>query len=259
MERKEEEKLLLSKITDKINFCERKNKIQVTDFLDLSQKQQVYIFLNTKKIKNYLFYGGVEAAERVAVVFYPEKLENIIQNINLNEYIKVVRIALPNENKGKYIHKDYLGALMKLGLKREKVGDILVDENGADIIIKEDILKFVLSNLPSLTRFSKAKVEEISLEDVRKIESKKEIITITIPSMRIDNIVSELARCSRGKANELLATERVLVNYEVIQKSSKEIKPKDIVTIRGKGRFEIKEIKGNTRSGRILLEVGKFC
>ena len=51
MERKEEEKLLLSKITDKINFCERKNKIQVTDFLDLSQKQQVYIFLNTKKIK----------------------------------------------------------------------------------------------------------------------------------------------------------------------------------------------------------------
>ena len=170
-----------------------------------------------------------------------------------------MRIALPNENKGKYMHKDYLGALMKLGLKREKVGDILVDENGADIIIKEDILKFVLSNLPSLTRFSKAKVEEISLEDVRKIESKKEIITITIPSMRIDNIVSELARCSRGKANELLATERVLVNYEVIQKSSKEIKPKDIVTIRGKGRFEIKEIKGNTRSGRILLEVGKFC
>ena len=81
----------------------------------------------------------------------------------------------------------------------------------------------------------------------------------TIPSMRIDNIVSELARCSRGKANELLAAERVLVNYEVIQKSSKEIKPKDIVTIRGKGRFEIKEIKGNTRSGRILLEVGKFC
>ena len=77
--------------------------------------------------------------------------------------------------------------------------------------------------------------------------------------MRIDNIVSELARCSRGKANELLAAERVLVNYEVIQKSSKEIKPKDIVTIRGKGRFEIKEIKGNTRSGRILLEVGKFC
>ena len=90
MERKEEEKLLLSKITDKINFCERKNKIQVTDFLDLSQKQQVYIFLNTKKIKNYLFYGGVEAAERVAVVFYPEKLENIIQNINLNEYIKAI-------------------------------------------------------------------------------------------------------------------------------------------------------------------------
>lgn len=255
--KKEDEKLVLSKVVDKISFCETKNKIQVTDFLDLGQKQLIYNFLNNQKVKNYIFYGGFKEAERVLAVFYPEKLENLIQNMNFNEYIKVIRITLPNENKGKYTHQNYLGALMKLGLKREKIGDILVDENGADIIIKEDILKFLITNLPQLTRFQKSKIEEIKLEELRKALIQKEKMTITVSSMRIDNIVAELAKCSRNKANELLEQERVFVNYEVITKSTKQIKEDDKITIRGKGRFEVKQILGNTRKGRIMVEIEK--
>lgn len=255
--KKEEEKLILSKVIDKISFCETKNKIQVTDFLDLKKKQLVYNFLNSQKFSNYIFFGGFEETERVIVIFYPKKLEDIKQNINFNEYLKVIRITLPNENKGKYTHQNYLGALMKLGLKREKIGDILVDENGADIIIKEDILKFLIINMPSLTRFQKAKIEEIKLEELRKIIIKKEKITITVSSMRIDNIVAELAKCSRNKANELLEQERVFVNYEVITKTTKQIKENDKITIRGKGRFEVKQIVGNTKKGRIMIEIEK--
>lgn len=255
--KKEEEKLILSKVIDKISFCETKNKIQVTDFLDLKQKQLVYNFLNSQKFSNYIFCGGFEETERVIVIFYPKKLEDIKQNINFNEYLKVIRITLPNENKGKYTHQNYLGALMKLGLKREKIGDILVDENGADIIIKEDILKFLIINMPSLTRFQKAKIEEIKLEELRKIIIKKEKITITVSSMRIDNIVAELAKCSRNKANELLEQERVFVNYEVITKTTKQIKENDKITIRGKGRFEVKQIVGNTKKGRIMIGIEK--
>ena len=255
--KKEDEKLVLSKVMDKISFCETKNKIQVTDFLDLGQKQLIYNFLNNQKVKNYIFYGGFKEAERVLAVFYPEKLEDLIQNMNFNEYIKVIRITLPNENKGKYTHQNYLGALMKLGLKREKIGDILVDENGADIIIKEDILKFLITNLPQLTRFQKSKIEEIKLEELRKALIQKEKMTITVSSMRIDNIVAELAKCSRNKANELLEQERVFVNYEVITKSTKQIKEDDKITIRGKGRFEVKQILGNTRKGRIMVEIEK--
>ena len=76
--------------------------------------------------------------------------------------------------------------------------------------------------------------------------------------MRLDNIVAELARCSRGKANEILEQERVLVNYEIVQKSSKEIKQNDVITIRGKGRFIVKEIIGNTKKGRIIVNVEGF-
>ena len=255
--KKEDEKLVLSKIMDKINFCETRNKIQVTDFFDLGQKQVVYNFLNSQKFKNYMFYGGFEEAERVIAVFYPEKLKELIQNIDFNEYIKAIRITLPNENKGKYIHQNYLGALMKLGLNREKIGDILVDENGADVIIKEDILKFLVINLPELTRFQKSKIEEIRLEELRKAIIKKEKIMITVSSMRVDNIVAELAKCSRNKANELLEQERVFVNYEVIIKATKQIKEDDKITIRGKGRFKINKKVGTTKKDRIILEVEK--
>jgi len=147
---------------------------------------------------------------------------------------------------------------MKLGIAREKIGDILVDDKGADILVAPEMLKFLLNNIPSLTRFSKSKIEQINLENLKIPEIQTQIIKITISSMRLDNIVSELARCSRGKANEILEQERVLVNYEIVQKSSKEIKENDIITIRGKGRFVVKEIIGNTRKGRIVLNIESF-
>lgn len=146
---------------------------------------------------------------------------------------------------------------MKLGIKREKIGDILVDKQGADIIISSEILKFLLNNLTELTRFQKAKIEEIELSELKKVNIEKEQITITVSSMRLDNIVAELANCSRSKALELLTQERVFVNFEMIKKQTKEIKENDRITIRGKGRFEIKEIVGNTRKGNIILKVEK--
>ena len=254
----EKDRLLISKLIDKIRFCETKNKIQTTDFLDEMEQKLLENFLNSQKISNYFYTCGFEEAERKILVIYPEKLENIISNINLNEYINSIRIELPNEMHSKYSHKNYLGGLVKLGISREKIGDILVDDNGADILLMPEMLKFLIINIPSLTRFSKSKITPISLKNLKKIEIKTQSIKITVASMRLDNIVSELAKCSRGKANELLAQERVLLNHEIVEKSSKEVKENDIVTIRGKGRFIIKNIVGSSKKGRLCIEVEKF-
>lgn len=257
--KKPEEKLLLSKIVDKISFCETKNKIQVSDFLDLAQQELIKKFLNLQKQENYFICGGFINAERKIAIFYPKKLEYIVKEnkININEFIKVIQINLPNENIGKYEHKTYLSALMKMGIKREKIGDILVDEVGADIFISTDILKFIQNNLNELTRFKKANIEEIALEQIRKIDIKKEEITINVSSMRLDNIVAELAKCSRNKASEIIAQERVFVNFEQVLKVTKEIKVGDRITIRGKGRFEIKEKLGNTKKENMILLIEK--
>ena len=83
-------------------------------------------------------------------------------------------------------------------------------------------------------------------------------MTIVVASMRIDNIVSELARCSRSGADEYIIDERVLVNYKTVLKGSKLVENNDVVTIRGKGKFIIDGLVRNTRNDRYVLKVRKY-
>lgn len=234
-----DEKMLLAEVLDKIENTNNRNKIEHTDFLDLAQNELVQKFLNKQKVENYIKYGGFNEAERKMYIFYPEKFNEQVVEKNLSSIVQIIRIELPDDLIGKYTHRDYLGAVMKLGVKREKVGDIIVENNGADIIINKEITKFLEQNL-------------------RNVEVKKEEIEIIVASLRLDNVASELARCSRSKIIEIMNTERVFVNFQVETKKTKQIKEGDMITIRGKGRFFIKEIIGQTRSGRTILKVEKF-
>ncbi len=134
----------------------------------------------------------------------------------------------------------------------------MLEKTGADIIISKEIEKFLMSNLTSLTRFQKAKVETIKLEEINYIEKEKQILKINVPSMRLDAIVGEIARVSRSEANNLLNQERVFVNFKEELRNTKQVEEGDIITIRGKGRFTISNILGQTRSNRINIEVQKW-
>ena len=129
----EEDKLLVSRVLDKLEFVQKKNSIETTDFLDMHQKTVAEKVLKSQKITNYICYGGYSNAERVMIILYPEKLEDVFNNnqYDFNNIVKVIRVILPNEMKGKYSHRDYLGAVIKVGLKREKVGDIIVEDQKA--------------------------------------------------------------------------------------------------------------------------------
>lgn len=256
--KKEEDKLLVAKTLDKIDFCNIKNKIMYTDFLDLAQKNIIQRLLNRFKIQNYVFFGGFDSAERTICVFYPNKLNIEMVKKNYDNIIKVIEIELPNDLNGKYNHRDYLGGLMKLGIKREKIGDILVNNNGAQIIALKELSEFLENNLKDLTRFSKSEIQIKNLEQLQEVEIKKEEIKIIVPSLRLDNLVSEISKTSRTKAEEIIRQERVLVNFETVTKDSKLIKEKDILTIRGKGRFKLLEIVGNTKKGRYILTIEKY-
>ena len=256
--REKDDKILLAQVLDKIEAVEKKNKIEYTDFLDLAQIELVQKFINKIRVENYMSYGGFEQAERKMFVFYPEKFNVNVVEKNLSNIVQIIRIELPDDLKGKYTHRDYLGAVIKLGIERKKVGDIIVDNNGADIIIDKDISKFLLDNLGSLTRFSKSEITIQNVEDLRQVEIKKEEIEIIVSSMRLDNVISELARCSRNKALDIINQERVFINFECETKKTKQIKTGDMVTIRGKGRFFVKEISGQTRSGRTVIKIEKF-
>ncbi len=254
-----EDKLLISKLLDQEELSRKNNKITSTDFLNLNEEYILKNILKANNIDNYIISGGANDAERKTILFYPEKLTQVANEnpISLLD-ISVIRICIPKELEGMYTHKDYLGALIKIGIAREKIGDIIVSNDGADILIKNEITNFALSNLKSLTRFSKAEIFKIDLKDIRTITKNLLKIKIIVPSMRLDAVVSELARTSRNKANELLNLGKVFVNFENITKGTKQVKEKDIITIRNRGRFVLEKIEGQTKSGRNILLVNKY-
>ena len=244
---------------DKIKLSNIKNNVQYLDFLDFREQHLLQKIINTVKVENYIFCGSIDNAERKVLLFYPEKLSDLIKN-NIKSIlpIKCIRIKLPKEMYGKYSHRNYLGGLIKLGIKREKIGDILVFEDGADIIILEEIEKFLLANLGTLTRFNKSLIESIELDNIREKKINKQEINIIVPSLRIDAVISDILKTSRGKVDELLKEGRVFLNYEDIYKATKQVKEKDILVVRGKGKFEIGSTDGMTKNGRLRMKVIKF-
>ena len=252
----QEDKLLLAVVLDKIEFCKSKNKIECTDFLNLAEQDLVDKFLKRINFKNYYFFGGAGEAERKILIVYPEKLTEEMTRKNHSKMISVIKITLPIALDEEYDHRRYL--IMKLGVEREKIGDISVKSKGAEIVIKNEVQKFLIQNLGSLTRFSSADIEVIDIEDLQKIEAQKVEITEIVASLRLDNIVASLARTSRNKAVDMLEQERVFLNFKNETKASKSVKVGDIITIRGKGRFVFKEISGNTRKGRFVIKIDKF-
>ena len=152
--RKTEDRILLSQVLDKIEIAEKRNQIQYTDFLDMYQVALVKKFLNKNQLQNYILYGGFEDAERKIAIFYSDNYDKEIVEKDYQKMLKVIRVQLGKDEIGKYTHRNYLGGIIKLGMKREKVGDILVADDGADIIVKEETAKILSKDLETLTPVS---------------------------------------------------------------------------------------------------------
>lgn len=260
---KAEDKILIAKILDKIQFTSQKNQIQTTEFLDGYEQKIAQQILQKANHKTAVFYGGYEQAERKILYFFPEKLADFMEgelqsNKVIQKEMKVIAIHLPNELKGQYQHRDYLSGLMKLGIKREKIGDILVRENGADILVQSDILSYLLTNVPQLTRFQKAEIFSKEISELEVVQVRLQKMVILIPQLRIDAVISELLHVSRTKANEIIAQERVIVNYEVKTKNASMLQAGDLLTVRGKGKFKIGEVMSQTSKGKLRVEVEKY-
>lgn len=255
----EDDKLLVSKLFDKIEFTSKRNSVEYTDFLDMRQRQLLEKVMREIKFENYVSYGAYETAERTVMFIYPEKLEEVFKNGNFefDTILEIIRIKLPNELKGMYSHRDYLGGIIKIGIRREKVGDIITRKDGADLIVLKESAKYILEGLKALTRFSKAEFETLKIEELNIQAPSTEIINIIIPSMRIDSVVSESIRTSRAKASQIIKEEKVFINHELVTKSSKEVKIDDLITVRGKGRFKVSKILNSTKRGNLVVEIEK--
>ncbi len=209
-----------------------------------------------EKITNWIIFGGRENADRNVIIFYPEKFSKEMVEKNHSKILEVIRIKLPNNIN--YEHREFLSGIMKLGIKREKFGDILVTNNGADIVSLVEVSKYLKEGLQDLTRFRKSNITIENINNIEKIENQFENLNIIISSMRLDNFVAELSRCSRTRAIEIIEEGRVFLNSINEFKASKKININDIITIRGKGKFVFYNIEKETRSGKLLINIKKY-
>ena len=150
-----EDKLIIARLMDKIKICKTRNRIVNTEFLTPYQREIIQKELNKMKIKNYLFFGGYKDAEGQILIIYPEKLELEFVQKDIDNILKAIRIRLSKEVVGKYNHRDYLGALMKTGLNRNRIGDIIVHEDGADVVVLKENADYIVRFLKDLVRFNK--------------------------------------------------------------------------------------------------------
>lgn len=253
-----EDKLIIAKLMDKIKICKTRNKIVHTEFLSIYEKQIIQKELNRNKIKNYIFFGGYEGAEGEILVIYPEKLGKDIAEKNLDNILKAIKIKLPKELEGKYNHRDYLGCVMKTGLNRNRIGDIIVHEDGAYIIVLKENAEYIAEFLKGIIKFSKSQIEVVEYYEIKTKEIELEEKQITVASMRLDNIVAETIKISRSKTEKLIKEEKVFINTKVETKGAKNVGSGDVLAIRGKGKFIIGEILGNNKKGKIIVEVKKY-
>ena len=134
----QEERLLLAKVMDKIDFSKSRNKIENTDFLNLFEQDLIDKFMKKIKFTNYYFFGGAPETERKILVIYPEKLTEEMAKKNHSKIISIIKIKLPI-NQEEFNHRNYLGALMKLGIEREKIGDLSnLDDKDVVILTSSD-------------------------------------------------------------------------------------------------------------------------
>ncbi len=260
---KDDDKILIAKLLDKIQFVSQRNQIQFTHFLDGYEQKLALKVLQQVHYKTYIFFGGYKDAERKMLFLFPERLFDLLHepfetNKMIQNEIQVISIILPNDLKNTYHHRDYLSGIMKLGVKREKAGDILVREDGSDIIVQTDISEYLLSNLHELTRFRKSKFITKSISELEIVSIRMEDFTILVPQLRLDTVVAEILHTSRTKANEVISSERILVNYEIKTKNSLSIVQGDLLTIRGKGKYKIGRIVSQTSKGKLRVEISKY-
>lgn len=248
---REENSIFLSRLTELIGRVEDRAYEISTDFLDMSQRSLAENILQRNKNVSYEFFGGYEEAERTVGFIRPSYLEKAsFDDLSLLKVSKSTK-------GGELSHRDYLGAILSLGVRREKIGDIIVNPKGADIFVKKELVPFFVSNFNKVGR-ENIEVREASLLEVEVVVSKGEIVKDTVASLRSDNIISSIFSINRKEASKFIKSGSVFVNNIEMKKVDKEIEEGDKLVLRGMGRGYLRKIGGKSRKDRIFIEAEVF-
>lgn len=245
-----DEKILIKKINDLCIKASRGEEM-TSDFLDLRQQYLAELVVQNNFNISWKFDGGYLEAERKRLLLYPEWLDDTANNIGC---VSVVKQGKDDISPG---HRDYLGAILSLGIKREKMGDILLHEQMAYILLDKSLLDFVCMELDKVKK-SRVKVQIINTQDLSIVIPDPISCSLTIASLRLDALLSGAFNISRSEAGNLIQGEKVRVNHRIVDKISSSFSEGEVLSVRGKGRLRVDEIGDLTRKGRLRIMISRW-
>lgn len=194
------------------------------------------------------FFGGYDDAERCICGFG-----------NGDDFyfpITALRVKCKSKN-AQLSHRDYMGTVLSLGLKRETLGDIITEDGGAVILCLEEIADYICDNLVKVGGIGVSVFKEEPLE-VLKIERNYSEISATVSSLRCDSVIAAALRLSRTKASELIDRGLATHNYEIIKSAHRMVEDEDVLSVRGYGKFKVKTTGNLTKKGRVHIDILKY-
>lgn len=247
-----DDRVLLARVLDRARQASERNTPASTDFLSPSQQAQAEDLLRAAGIPETACarLGGWDGAERAVLLFLPDWMER--EDAAAYSPIRCLRASFRKEES--LTHRDFLGSLMGMGIVREKLGDILVGAESADLMVLDTVADFLVQSWDSAGR-AKLRVSEIDPGDVRVPEVRCEERRDTVSSLRLDAVCSTGFRMARGRAAELIESGRVQLNWRECTKPDKPVAAGDTVSARGYGKFSLAEVGGLTKKGRIPITV----
>ena len=226
-----------------------------TPFADPRQQQMAGDIARLYPEIKCSFWGGIPEAERARVCVSP--FSEMKTAPHQQVCCLVVRGKFPENT---LTHRDFLGAVLGLGIRREMVGDIFYHgDDKAFILLSADLGPFVLQHLHDVGRYS-VDVSQLELEALSQELPPRRVKEIkgTVPSMRLDVVVGLGFGFSRSKTAPLIKGGQVKVNHQIVNQPSRPVMVGDMISLAGKGRIEVISSQGKTRKGRTHLLIHRI-
>lgn len=255
--RTEEEKHFAARLIDKVSIAERTRQIQATDFIDPHLQELTNRLMKDHHGMNWTFEGGSKQAERRRVLIIPESIETI----DITGYITLLNCEahclVKEYSAAKITHRDYLGAILGTGIKREKIGDIWLSETGCMISAAREISVY-LCQQPLIVKGITFEIYEAEQESFEPEDKGGETIAATVPSMRLDAVAAAGFRTSRSKLTREILAGRFKVNWQETTRLDYQLSEQDVISCRGRGRVVIDSIGGQSKKGRIKITLKRL-
>ena len=244
-----EEQQLRHRLSELASLCFYRNIPLYSDFLTLKE-QEIFQFLPREfSDVSYTLEGGFPDAERKAACFLPAESADHMEAKSLFQVLKISPIS--EKFASDCSHRDFLGAILNLGIERGKIGDLIVSGNSCYAVCIPPIGDFLCQEL-SFVKHNPVICRETSWDQISCRPSYSEIRG-TVASLRLDAAVSLCCSVSRSRAAELCKGERVFVNGSCVTSVSFVPKEGQVISVRGFGKFRFEKLENQTRKGRLLL------